>query len=213
MVLDPKDVEAFMQLAAQENLEATVVATVTDRARMRMTWRGKVLVDLERAFLDTNGVTQVANARVTAPEGNYFDGKPVEDVRAKWLEILGSLNGSSQRGLAERFDASIGAGTVLMPFAGKYQHTPTQAMAAKLPVLKGQTTAGTLMAFGFDPYLSSWSPFHGAVYAVVESMARIACAGGDVRRVRLTFQEYFERLNQAPERWGKPQEQIFIELV
>ncbi len=204
VVLDPKDVEAFMQLAAQENLEATVVATVTDRARMRMTWRGKVLVDLERAFLDTNGVTQVANARVTAPEGNYFDGKPVEDVRAKWLEILGSLNGSSQRGLAERFDASIGAGTVLMPFAGKYQHTPTQAMAAKLPVLKGQTTAGTLMAFGFDPYLSSWSPFHGAVYAVVESMARIACAGGDVRRVRLTFQEYFERLNQAPERWGKP---------
>ena len=204
VVLDPKDVETFMQLAAQENLEATVVATVTDRARMRMTWRGKVLVDLERAFLDTNGVTQVASARVTAPKGDYFSVKPVADVRAKWLETLGSLNGSSQRGLAERFDASIGAGTVLMPFAGKYQHTPTQAMAAKLPVLKGQTTAGTLMAFGFDPYLSSWSPFHGAVYAVVESMARIACAGGNVRRVRLTFQEYFERLNQAPERWGKP---------
>jgi len=204
VVLDPKDVEPFMALAAQENLESTVVATVTDRARMRMTWRGKTLVDLERAFLDTNGVTQVANAKITAPKGNFFKTEPVTDVKAKWMEKLSSLNGASQRGLAERFDASIGANSVLMPFAGKYQHTPTQAMAAKLPVLKGETTAGTLMTFGFDPYLSSWSPFHGSMFAVIESMARIACAGGDIHRVRLTFQEFFERLNQVPERWGKP---------
>nr|WP_197714771.1 phosphoribosylformylglycinamidine synthase [Maliibacterium massiliense] len=205
VVLDAKDVDAFIALCGEENLEAVRVAVVTDTGRMRMTWRGRELVNIERSFLDTNGVTQHAHARVVAPaKESYFAPRPVADAKAQLLELLSSLNGGSQRGLAERFDATIGAGTVLMPFAGKYQATPTQAMAAKVPLERGETHTGTLMTFGFDADLASWSPFHGAAYAVVESLNRIACAGGDISKARLTLQEYFERMRTAPERWGKP---------
>ena len=206
VVLAAGDVAAFRALAAQENLETSQVAVVTDAGRMRMQWRGREIVNIERAFLDTNGVTQHAKAAIAAPkaEDNYFRAPKPAHPAQHLLDILSSLNGCSQRGLAERFDASIGANTVLMPFAGKYQHTPAQAMAAKLPVLSGECATGTLMTFGFDPNLSSWSPFHGAAYAVVESLARLACAGGDMTRARLTFQEYFERLREEPTRWGKP---------
>ncbi len=206
VVVDPKDVEQFLAYAGEENLEAVTVAEVTESPRLLMRWRGKTVVDLSRAFLDTNGAHQEAEVTLLVPsrEGNPFERKDVGDVREAWLHLLASLNVCSQKGLVEMFDGSIGAGSVLMPYGGKYQLTETQAMVAKLPVLEGSTDTVTMMSYGFDPYLSSWSPFHGAVYAVVSSVAKIVAAGGDYRRIRFTFQEYFQRMTADPTRWSQP---------
>ena len=206
VVVDPKDVDAFLAYAAEENLEAVTVAEVTESPRLTMTWRGKTIVDLSRAFLDTNGAHQEADVTLTVPnrEGTPFERKEVGDVKESWMKMLGSLNICSQKGLVERFDASIGAGTVMMPYGGKFQQSEIQTMVAKLPVLKGKCDAVTMMSYGFDPYLSSWSPYHGAVYAVLSSVAKIAAAGGDYRKIRFTFQEYFQRMTEDPTRWGQP---------
>ena len=208
-VIEADKVERFKQMAYEENLEATQVAVVTEEARLVMHWRGKTIVDLSRAFLDTNGVTQHARAVVAAPDERepYLTAQPGfargKTVREAWLAMLGDLNICSQKGLVERFDGTIGAGTILAPYGGLYRESPNEAMAALIPV-QGETTTATLMSHGYDPYLSEWSPFHGAVYAVTESLAKICAAGGDASHARLTFQEYFERLNKVPESWGKP---------
>ena len=207
VVVDKKDVKQMLEYAAEENLEAIVVAEVTEEPRLVLSWRGKEIVNLSRAFLNTNGAHQETNVTVDMPEkkDNYFEQIPeVTDVKETWLKTLADLNVCSQKGLVEMFDSSIGAGTVTMPYGGLYQLTPTQTMIAKLPVLKGKTDTITMMSYGFDPYLSSWSPYHGAIYAVIHSVAKIAASGGDVSRIRFTFQEYFERLGEKPERWGKP---------
>ena len=206
VVVDPKDVDAFLAYAAEENLEAVTVAEVTESPRLTMTWRGKTIVDLSRAFLDTNGAHQEADVTLTVPnrEGTPFERKEVGDVKESWMKMLSSLNVCSQKGLVERFDASIGAGTVMMPYGGRFQQSEIQTMVAKLPVLKGKCDAVTMMSYGFDPYLSSWSPYHGAVYAVLSSVAKIAAAGGDYRKIRFTFQEYFQRMTEDPTRWGQP---------
>ena len=206
VVVDPKDVNRFLGYAAEENLEAVTVAVVTEEPRLKMDWRGKTIVDLSRAFLDTNGAHQEADVTLEVPgrAGNLFDKAEVADVREKWLGMLSDLNVCSQKGLVERFDGSIGAGSVFMPYGGRYQLTETQAMVAKLPVLKGHTDTVTMMSYGFDPRLSSWSPYHGAVYAVVSSVAKIVAAGGDYSRIRFTFQEYFRRMNENPSRWSQP---------
>ena len=206
VVVDKKDEEAFLKYAAEENLEATTVAVVTESPRLVLLWRGKEIVNISRAFLDTNGAHQETSVAVDMPDENqkYFVRNEVGDVRGKWMETLKDLNVCSQKGLVEMFDSSIGAGSVLMPYGGKYQLTETQAMVAKLPVLKGKTDTVTMMSYGFDPYLSSWSPYHGAVYAVIESVARIVAAGGDYRRIRFTFQEYFRRMTEDPHRWSQP---------
>ena len=207
IVVDPKDVDTMLKYADEENLEAVVVAEVTEEPRLVLTWRGKEIVNISRAFLDTNGAHQEADVKVEIPAkaDNYFDSvKEPEDVKKAWIDTLSDLNVCSQKGLVEMFDSSIGAGTVTMPYGGKYQLTPTQTMIAKLPVMKGKTDTITMMSYGFDPYLSSWSPYHGSVYAVVTSAAKIAAAGGDVSKIRLTFQEYFKRLGTDPYRWGQP---------
>ena len=210
VVLDPSDVEAFIAAADKENLEATAVAVVTEEARLRMEWRGDMVVDIARAFLDTNGVTQIAQARIAAPDptNDYRTAIPaglaVIPLAEAYVENLRRLEVACQKGLAERFDASIGAATVNMPFAGAYQLTPEEGMVAKLPVLHGETDDATAMAFGFIPGISRWSPFHGAAYAVTSSLAKLAAMGADPLKARLTFQEYFERLRDVPERWGKP---------
>ncbi len=215
VVVSPADVDAFLAYAAQENLEAVSVAVVTEEPRLVLTWRGKEIVNISRAFLDTNGAHQETSVHVDIPqEGtSYFDryaveeaGKALEegDVKKAWLTLLSDLNVCSQKGLVEMFDASIGAGSVFMPYGGKYQLTETQAMVAKLPVLKGVTDTVTMMSYGFDPSLSSWSPYHGAVYAVTESMARIVANGGDFHKIRFTFQEYFRRMTEDPARWSQP---------
>ena len=206
VVVDPKDVEAFLGYAREENLEATKVAVVTEEPRLVLVWRGKEIVNLSRAFLDTNGAHQETKVAVDIPNrGDSILGRvEVEDVRAKWLGTLSDLNVCSQKGLVEMFDGSIGAGSVFMPHGGKYQMTETQAMVAKLPVLKGDCDTVTMMSYGFDPYLSSWSPYHGAIYAVTESVAKIVAAGGDYRKIRFTFQEYFRRMTEDPHRWSQP---------
>ncbi|MBR1702806.1 MAG: phosphoribosylformylglycinamidine synthase [Lachnospiraceae bacterium] len=215
VVIDPKDVAEFMGYAAEENLEVVEVAVVTEEPRLVLNWRGKRIVDLKRAFLDTNGAHQETAVKVDIPDEkeNYFDkwavpavGEKLEagDVKGAWLALLNDLNVCSQKGLVEMFDSSIGAGSVVMPYGGKYQLTETQSMIAKLPVLYGKTDTVTMMAHGFDPYLSSWSPYHGAIYAVVESMAKIVAAGGDFKKIRFTFQEYFRRMTSDPERWSQP---------
>ncbi len=207
VVLDKDDVEKFQAMAAEENLESTVVAVVTDDRRLTMKWRGKTIVGLSRDFLDTNGAVKTTSARVSAPEESGFFSKETvsgRDVRERWLSNLRDLNVCSQKGLCEKFDSTIGAATVVMPFGGRYQLTPSDAMVAKVPVLGGKTTTGTLMSFGFNPYLSEWSPFHGAAYAVIEALTKVASTGGNWRRSRLTLQEYFERVNSDPSRWGKP---------
>ena len=215
MVVDPKDVDTFLGYAKEENLEAVPVAVVTEEPRLVLNWRGKPIVDLKRAFLDTNGAHQETRVKVDIPseEENYFDkwavpavGKKLEegDVKGAWVALLNDLNVCSQKGLVEMFDSSIGAGSVLMPYGGKYQLTETQTMVAKLPVLEGKTDTVTMMSYGFDPYLSSWSPYHGAVYAVTESMAKIVASGGDFSKIRFTFQEYFRRMTSDPERWSQP---------
>ena len=207
VVIDPKDVDKFMAYAEEENLEATCVAEVTEDPRLVMHWRGKEIVNISRAFLDTNGAHQETDVIVgTASKADsYFEEKTdVADVKAAWLKDLADLNVCSQKGLVEMFDASIGAGSVFMPFGGKYQLTPTQSMVAKLPVLKGKTDTVTMMSYGFNPYLSNWSPYHGAAYAVVESVAKIVAAGGDFSKIRFTFQEYFKRMTEDAKGWGEP---------
>ena len=206
-VLDPKDVDTFLRYAKEENLEATPVAVVTAEPRLVLNWRGKAIVDLSRAFLDTNGAHLTAEVEVELPKRseNPFGYAAGESVRDKWLNVLGDLNVCSQKGLVEMFDASIGAGTVTMPYGGKYQLTETQSMIAKIPLLKGHTDAATVMSYGFDPYLSSWSPYHGAVYAVCDSVAKVAAVGGDIDKIHLTFQEFFRRMDDnKPERWSQP---------
>ncbi len=215
VVVDPKDVDAFLGYAHEENLEAVPVATVTEEPRLVLNWRGKDIVNISRAFLDTNGAHQETTVKVDIPDENenYLDKYAVPaveeaveegDVKKAWMALMGDLNVCSQKGLVEMFDASIGAGSVYMPYGGKYQLTETQAMVAKLPVLKGKTDAVTMMSYGFDPFLSSWSPYHGAVYAVTESLAKIVANGGDFKKVRFTFQEYFRRMTSDPSRWSQP---------
>ena len=206
VVVDKKDVDQMMDYVAEENLEAVPVAVVTESPRLVMHWRGRTIVDISRAFLDTNGAHQEAAVTVEIPakEGNLFERKEIGDVKEQWLKLLSSLNVCSQKGLVEMFDASIGAGSTYMPYGGRYQLTETQAMIAKLPVLKGKCDAVTMMSYGFDPYLSSWSPYHGAVYAVLDSVAKIVANGGDFRKIRFTFQEYFKRMTEDRTRWGAP---------
>lgn len=209
-------VDAFIDAAREENLEATPVATVTGAGRLTMSWRGQTIVNLSREFLNTNGVVQTTWVLAGSPAAdyNYFSassdavntnitegGHELADL---WYDNLRDLNVCSQKGLVERFDSTIGAGTVLMPFGGKTQLTPAEGMAAKLPVMDGQTTTGTLMSYGFNPYLAKWSPFHGAVYAIIEAVAKVVAMGGDYRSIRLTLQEYFEKLGKDPAKWGKP---------
>lgn len=215
VVVSPEDVEKFLRYAAEENLEAVAVAVVTKEPRLVLRWRGQEIVNIARAFLDTNGAHQETEVCVDmpSPEENYLEKTAVPaveealkqgDVKKAWLALLNDLNVCSQKGLVEMFDASIGAGSVYMPYGGKYQLTETQVMAAKLPVLEGKTDTVTMMSYGFDPYLSSWSPYHGAVYAVTESMAKIVANGGDYRKIRFTFQEYFRRMTEKAERWSQP---------
>ena len=195
--------ERFIELSNQENLEAVLVAKVTDTNRLRLFWRGKNIVNLKRSFLNTNGATQKTDIKVVAPEKYPYEVGDV-DVKAKWLENLKDLNVSSQQGLVERFDSTIGARTVLMPFGGTYCKTPAEGMAAKIPVVNGNSKNASIMTYGFNPYLGSWSPYHMAFYSVIESVAKLTAMGGDYRHARLTFQEYFERLGKKAERWGKP---------
>ncbi len=207
VVVDPKDVAEFMGYAKEENLEAVEVAVVTESPRLVLVWRGKEIVNISRAFLDTNGAHQETTVAVDIPnrEGNALNRvENIDDVKEKWTNTLADLNVCSQKGLVEMFDSSIGAGSTLMPYGGKYQLTETQAMVAKVPVLNGKTNTVTMMSYGFDPYVSSWSPYHGAVYAVVESVARIVAAGGDYSKIRFTFQEYFRRMTEDPSRWSQP---------
>ena len=207
VVVDPKDVDKFLGFANEENLEAIPVAVVTEEPRLVLTWRGKEIVNISRAFLDTNGAHQETTVEVEIPnkDGNLFEERPdVVDVKAKWLETLADLNVCSQKGLVEMFDGSIGAGSVFMPYGGQYQLTETQSMVAKVPVQNGKTDTVTMMSYGFDPYLSSWSPYHGAAYAVTESVARIVATGGDYKKIRFTFQEYFRRMTEDPKRWSQP---------
>ena len=215
VVVDPKDVDTFLGYAKEENLEAVPVAVVTEEPRLVLNWRGKPIVDLKRAFLDTNGAHQETKVKVDIPseEENYFDkwavpavGEKLEegDVKGAWVALLNDLNVCSQKGLVEMFDGSIGAASVFMPHGGKYQKTETQAMVAKLPVLTGDCDTVSMMSYGFDPYLSTWSPYHGAIYAVTESIAKIVAAGGDYSKIRFTFQEYFRRMTEDPHRWSQP---------
>ena len=213
VVVDPKDVDSMLHYADQENLEATVVATVTKEPRMVISWRGKVIVNLSRRFIDTNGAHQETAVSVKMPRKPFdtseqaiaeaFREEPCS-LKEQWCNTLEDLNVCSQKGLIEMFDSSIGAGSVVMPFGGRYQLTPTQSMIGKLPLLDGKCDTVTIMSYGLDPYKLSWSPFHGAVYAVLDSVAKIAAAGGDATRVRLTFQEYFKKLGNDPYRWGEP---------
>lgn len=206
VVVDPKDVGTFLDYAKEENLEATEVAIVTETPRLVLVWRGKEIVNISRAFLDTNGAHQETDVEVEIPgrEGSLFVREDVADVKEKWLSMLADLNVCSQKGLVETFDGSIGAGSVFMPHGGKYQMTETQAMVAKIPVQNGTTDSVSMMSYGFDPYLSSWSPYHGAIYAVTESIAKIVASGGDYRKIRFTFQEYFRRMTEDPKRWSQP---------
>ena len=207
VVVDPKDVDEFLGYAKEENLEAVKVAVVTEDPRLVLSWRGKEIVNISRAFLNTNGAHQETTVKVDIPsKEDTILKKQVEvgDVKEKWLDTLKDLNVCSQKGLVEMFDGSIGAGSVFMPHGGKYQMTETQSMVAKLPVMHGKCDTVTMMSYGFDPYLSSWSPYHGAVYAVTESMAKIVACGGDYSKIRFTFQEYFRRMTEDPERWSQP---------
>lgn len=214
-VIAPQEVEQFLAYAKEENLEAVPVAVVTEEPRLVLVWRGKEIVNLSRAFLDTNGAHQEASVFVEIPSRKQsffaqpgrdpeFEDPAGQNKKAAWLSRLKDLNVCSQKGLVEMFDSSIGAGSVFMPYGGRYQLTETQSMVAKLPVLHGKTDTVTMMAYGFDPYLASWSPYHGAVYAVLESLSRIVAAGGDYRKVRFTFQEYFRRMSSEPSRWSQP---------
>lgn len=206
VVVEPKDVDKMLAYAEEENLEAVVVAEVTKEPRLVMLWRGTEIVNIERAFLDTNGAHQETDVCVTMPSKQSYleEKKDIKDMKEAWLETLKDLNVCSQKGLVEMFDSSIGAAAVTMPYGGLYQMTPTQTMISKLPVLNGDTDTVTMMSYGFDPYLSSWSPYHGAIYAILLSVAKIVAAGGDFTKIRFTFQEYFRRLGTDKKRWGEP---------
>ncbi len=207
VVVSPENTDKMLAFAQEENLEAVVVATVTKEPRLVLKWRDKVIVDISRKFLDTNGAHQEADCFVTMPkkENNYFEEKKdTSDIKKAWLDTLNDLNVCSQKGLVEMFDSSIGAASVYMPYGGKYQLTPVQSMVAKLPVMSGKCDTVTMMSYGLDPYLSSWSPYHGSVYAVILSVAKIVAAGGDYKKIRFTFQEYFRRLGEDAKRWGEP---------
>ena len=206
VVVASENVEKFEKLAKLENIETSIVADVVEEPRVKMYWRGNLIVDISRKFLDTNGDTKKANLEINKPNeaNNYFNKKEVANNVEEWKKNISDLNCCSQKGLVERFDSSIGAGTVVMPFGGKYQLTPAEGMAARIPTLEGYTNTGTIMTYGYNPYLSTWSPFHGAVYAVVESVTKYVAMGGDYKEAWLTFQEYFEKLRNEPSRWGKP---------
>lgn len=215
VVVAPEDAEQFLAYAKEENLEAVKVAVVTEEPRLVLSWRGREVVNISRAFLNTNGAHQETKVSVDIPSKSdcYLDkistpkvkeALDKKDIKAAWLLELADLNVCSQKGLVERFDGSIGAGSVYMPYGGRYQLTETQSMVAKLPVAGGKTDTVTMMSYGFDPYLSSWSPYHGAVYAVLESVSRIVAAGGDFHKIRFTFQEYFRRMSEEPSRWSQP---------
>lgn len=204
VVVQREDAELFIKYAAEENLEATIIADVTDTRRLVMKWKGTTIVDISRDFLDTNGATQVKEAAIEKPsEEGFFAIPKVENIKDTWISLMKDLNNCSQQGLSERFDSTVGAGTVLMPFGGKYQKTPTDGMVAKLPVRKGETNTASFMAHGFDPEIASWSPFHGAVYAILLSVSKLVALGADWRGAYLTLQEYFEKLT-TKESWGKP---------
>ncbi len=209
VVVAKEDADKFIAYANEENLEAVVVASVTDDRRLKMCHNGKEILNISRDFLDTNGVKQKADVLVKAYDVSSFESNKIksfksDNLRDAWLENLKDLNVCSQKGLVEKFDSSVGACTVLMPFGGKTQMTPTEGMAAKLPLISGQTDTCTLMAHGFDPKLSKLSPYHGAIYAVLHSVAKIVAMGGDYSKIRLSFQEYFEKLGKDEEKWGKP---------
>ena len=212
VVVRKGDASVFIKLAEEENLEAVVVAQITDDNRLKMVWKGKTIVDVSRSFLDTNGVKQRINVKVAAPKENeYYFSKDktcsedgLKSIKDLWESTLSDLNICSQKGLASRFDSTIGAGTVLMPFGGKFQKTPIQSMVAKLPVLHRDTNTGTIMSYGYNPKLSKWSPFHGAAYAVIDSVTKVVASGADYANIKLTFQEYFEKLSKEPYKWGKP---------
>ncbi len=206
VVVDKNDAQKFIDYAKSENLGAVIVANVTDKNRLTMTWRGKTICDISRDFLNTNGASKHTDIEVVLPNENKnpFDAGEITDIEAKWNETLSSLNVCSQKGLIERFDSTIGAGSVLMPFGGKYQLSPSMGMVAKIPLLKGKTDTATVMTYGYDPYLSSWSPFHGSIYAIIESVSKADALGAKYDDIYLTLQEYFEKLGNTPSRWGKP---------
>jgi len=207
VVVDAGDVQKFIEYAEGENLGAVAVAVVTDKNRLTMTWRGKTICDISREFLNTNGVTKNADAAITLPNAEMCPidaAESIADIQKRWMDTLADLNVCSQKGLTEMFDSNIGAGSVLMPFGGKHRMSPTDGMVAKIPTLSGECSTATVMTYGYDPYLSEWSPFHGAVYAVVESVSKAVALGASHRDIYLTFQEYFERLNNDKMRWGKP---------
>lgn len=203
VVVNKENVDRFIELSKVENLEAVVVAEVTNTERLRMYWRGKEIVNLKRSFLDTNGARQVTNVEVKLPD-EYPLAVGEINVKEEWISNLKKLNVASQKGLVERFDSTIGGGTVLMPFGGKYATTEQEAMVAKIPVLNGESKDATIMSYGFNPDLGVWSPYHMAYYSIIEAVTKLAAVGGDYRKARLTLQEYFEKLGKSPERWGKP---------
>ncbi|CUX48403.1 phosphoribosylformylglycinamidine synthase [Clostridium sp. C105KSO13] len=206
VVVDPENVARFLDFAKEENLEAVETAVVTESSRLIMVWQGKEIVNISHTFLDTNGAHRETDVEVEIPSriSSLLIKEQIENVREKWLSVLGDLNVCSQKGLVEMFDSSIGAGSVLMPYGGKYQLTKSQTMVAKVPVLKGETDSVSMMSYGFDPYLSGWSPYHGAIYAITESVAKIVASGGDYRKIHFTFQEYFRRMTADPKRWSQP---------
>ncbi len=206
VVVSKEDADKLIQFAQTENLEATIVAKVVEEPRVKIYWRGNLIVNITREFLDTNGDVKNATVQVTKPEEgkSYFKREKVENIKSKWEQTISNLNCCSQKGLVERFDSTIGSNTVIMPFGGKYQLTPSQGMVATIPTLKGYTNSGTIMTYGYNPYLASWSPFHGAIYAIVESVSKYVALGGDYKKAYLTLQEYFEKLRNEPTRWGKP---------
>lgn len=207
VVIAKEKVEKFIQLAETENIESTIVAEVVEEPRVKMFWRGKCIVDVSREFLDTNGDVKKTDIAVQEPEKEKSPFKKQEnpkDIAKKWKETISALNCCSQKGLVERFDSTIGANTVIMPFGGKYQLTPAEGMVARIPTLKGYTNTGTIMTYGYNPEIAKWSPFHGAVYAIIESMTKLVALGGDYKESWLTLQEYFEKLGNQPGRWGKP---------
>ncbi|APF27097.1 MULTISPECIES: phosphoribosylformylglycinamidine synthase [Clostridium] len=208
VVISKEDRERFIKFSEEENLEATVVAEVKEEKRLEMLWKDNIIVDLDREFLNTNGVVQKTKAYINTPEKESYFQKIVigskENIKDKWIENIKDLNVCSEKGLVEMFDSTVGAGTVIMPLGGKYQKTPQEGMAAKLPVSEGDTTTATVMTYGFNPKISKWSPFHGAMYAVIESVTKAVAMGIDYKKIRLTFQEYFEKLENKEEKWGKP---------
>lgn len=204
VVVEEKDVDKFIQFANEENLEAVVVAKVTDDRRLKMKWRGKEIVNLSRDFLDTNGATQNMDIFVKMPQQRIKEKEDLTNIKERWLNNLKDLNVCSQKGLSEMFDSTIGSGTVLMPFGGENQLTPPEAMVCKIPVLKGETNTATIMSYGYNPKVAKWSPFHSAIYAVIDSISKVVATGGDYKNIKLTFQEYFEKLGNDKEKWGKP---------